>query len=78
MRTVKAALVAAIAIVALVVSLLSGLAEESGSLHSMTSFEKECDRLDSRYGRPRGGADLGCERRSVADEAPIADPPAVA
>ena len=31
-RTVKAALVAAIAIVALVISLLPGLAEESGSL----------------------------------------------
>ena len=39
MRTVKAALVAAIAIVALIVSLLPGLAEESGSLALTISID---------------------------------------
>ena len=39
MQTVKAALVAAIAIVALVVSLLPGLAEESGSLALTISID---------------------------------------
>ena len=39
MRTVKAALVAAIAIVALVISLLPGLAEESDSLALTISID---------------------------------------